>query len=208
MLVKQLKDNLAATAKLLALLLWPLAALAEPPTTMPAARLIQALQAGVHVIYIRHGATNHDQKDTNRVDLNNCDGQRNLSPAGIEELQAIAGRWAQLDIPVANVYSSPYCRCRHTAEQLFGRYQLEPDLQFSISKDAAESQRLGERLKALMLAANTTNGNAVFVGHTSNLRDGLGVWPKPEGVAVVFEKDDSRMVYKGMIKPHEWAALD
>lgn len=92
-------------------------------------------------------------------------------------------------------------RCKDTAELAFGKLNIEMDLQFSISKSEDESRALGNRLRSLMLEADSSNGNTVFVGHTSNLRDGLGIWPKPEGVVVVFEKLNEEIIFKGMITP-------
>ena len=55
-----------------------------------------------------------------------------------------------------------------------------------------------------MLATADTKANTVFVGHTANLRDGLGVWPKPEGVFVIFKKVDGNIIFLGMITPGQW----
>ena len=100
--------------------------------------------------------------------------------------------------------SSPYCRAKETANIVFGKFTIEPKLQFSISKNRQESQSLGEQLKQMMHQASTEKYNAVFVGHTSNLRDGLGVWPKPEGVIAVFQKQQDKLYLRGLIKPNDW----
>ena len=110
----------------------------------------------------------------------------------------------QLGIPIGRVYSSPYCRCKDTARLAFGNFTIENDLQFSISKDQEESDRLGRRLFQMMLQAPAGPENTVFVGHTANLRDGLGIWPKPEGVLVIFERQGSDIKLRGMIHPDQW----
>ncbi len=56
-----------------------------------------------------------------------------------------------------------------------------------------------------MLSSDDQNSNIVFVGHTANLKDGLGIWPKPEGVAVIFKKVNNKINYLGMITPEQWA---
>ena len=43
-----------------------------------------------------------------------------------------------------------------------------------------------------------------IITHTSNIRDALGIWPKPEGAALVIQNRESAMIYRGMIKPYEW----
>ena len=48
-----------------------------------------------------------------------------------------------------------------------------------------------------MLASNDVRTNTVYVGHTANLKDGLGVWPKPEGVMAIFKKQGNKIIFKG-----------
>jgi len=153
---------------------------------------------------MRHGQTDSTQRDTDRYDFNDCQTQRNLSAEGREQVKRIGQAIKRLEIPVGNVSSSPYCRCRDTAKFVFGRFKIEPDLQFSISKAEKESKQLGERLHSMMMNTEVGPKNVVFVGHTANLRDGLGIWPKPEGVMVIFQKQGNKLVHKGMIKPDEW----
>ncbi|MCK4704801.1 MAG: histidine phosphatase family protein [Gammaproteobacteria bacterium] len=186
--------------------LWMPIALAQPVFSeiIPTADLIKALQSGGHVIYMRHGETDHTQKDINRDNLEDCNGQRNLSARGREKTERIGRSIRALKIPVADVSSSPYCRCKDTARLTFGKFHVEKDLYFSISKDEAESARLGKRLYAMMMASDTSSGNIVFVGHTANLKDGLGIWPKPEGALAVFQKEESELIFRGMIRPDEW----
>lgn len=171
---------------------------------LPAPELIKALQAGGYIIYMRHGPTDHSQKDKDRHNLDDCNSQRNLSEQGRELVKRIGRTISSLAIPLGKVSSSPYCRCKDTATLAFGQFHIEPDLSFSISKDKNESQRLGKRLRSMMMNSEAGLNNVVFVGHTSNMKDGLGVWPKPEGVVVVFQKQDNKIVYKGMIKPDQW----
>lgn len=156
---------------------------------------------------MRHGTTDHLQKDSDRHKLEDCNSQRNLSPQGREQVTRTGQAIRSLGISVGDVTSSRYCRCKDTARLAFGKIRFEPDLRFSINKNEQESRHLGERLYTMMLDVDPSQKtNTVFVGHTSNLRDGLGVWPKPEGVIAVFRKEQGRLVYKGMIGPNEWPA--
>lgn len=167
-------------------------------------QLIKALQSGGYIIYMRHGPTVHEQKDRERRQLMDCSKQRNLSPEGRELVKAIGKSIQSLNIPIGKVFSSPYCRCKDTARLVFGDYEVEPDLGFSISKDREESQYLSKRLYDMMMNSPTSGKNTVFVGHTSNLKDGLGIWPKPEGVVVVFQQQENRIVFQGLLKPDDW----
>lgn len=188
---------------------WSTIVLAETVTfeVLPTPDLIKALQSGGHIIYMRHGPTDHSQNDKERGNLEDCSSQRNLSVQGREMVKQIGSIISALDIPLGDVRSSPYCRCKDTARLAFRQFRIEPDLEFSISKDKKESAHLGDRLRTMMMDSEIGPNNVVFVGHTSNLRDGLGIWPKPEGVVVVFQKRRNQIIYKGMIVPDAWPGL-
>ena len=175
-----------------------------PSEILSTSELIKALQSGGHIIYMRHGATDHTQNDKKLRNFENCNTQRNLSTEGREQVKQIGRTIRALGIPLGDVSSSPYCRCKDTAKLVFGQYHVVPDLQFSISKNKEESEQLGERLHTMMMKSNDDSNNVVFVGHTSNLRDGLGVWPKPEGAMAIFKKREHRLIFKGIVKPDEW----
>jgi phosphohistidine phosphatase SixA len=169
-----------------------------------ASELIKALQAGGHIIYMRHGPTEHTQHDSERETFDDCTQQRNLSEAGRTLLAKIHDSMSMKQIPIGEVYSSPYCRAIDTADIVFGKHTVEPMLKFSISKDKFESEQLANWLAVTMRGVKSQKDNIVFVGHTSNLKDGVGVWPKPEGVMVIFKNDAGQLNYEGMIQPEHW----
>lgn len=181
---------------------------ASQKLAMTPSELVKALQQGGYILYIRHGKTQLSQKDSPTADLSDCSKQRNLSEEGIQQTQEMAKQLKQHGIAVKQVWSSPYCRCVDTAKYLFGDFLIEPQLQFSISKNPVESKKLGMALKRMMLELPQDGHNYAFVGHTSNLRDGVGVWPKPEGVMVVFKNQSGKLVYQGMIQPNDWRTLE
>ncbi len=166
--------------------------------------LLASLRDGGNIIYLRHAATEPDGRDSDRSRLDNCSKQRNLSESGRRQAEAIGRGFQHLGIPIGRVYSSPYCRCKETARLAFGDFSIESDLQFSISKNTAESDRLGRRLREMMLQGADDSTNTVFVGHSANLRDGLGVWPKPEGVMVIFKRQGDDLILQGTIHPDHW----
>ena len=182
---------------------------ADISNPQPPNELIKSLQSGGHIIYMRHGKTTRKNKSLNKnlIDLERCETQRNLTPDGLLEVKSIGHTIAALGIPIGKVLSSPYCRTKDTAKAVFGAFEVDENLAFSIAKEADESAKLGQYLHGLMLETQGRAKNAVFVGHTANLKDGLGVWPKPEGVAVIFKAKDNKVIYKGMIKPDEWPNL-
>lgn len=183
--------------------------MAEPNNSQSPKELIESLKSGGYIIYMRHGITTRKDKSRNKrmVDISVCETQRNLTAEGISQVTKIGHIIASQKIPIGQVKSSPYCRTKDTARAVFGDFEVDDLLAFSIGKEEEESEKLGKYLLDSMLATDDDKKNAVYVGHTANLKDGLGVWPKPEGVAVVFKKEGAEIIFKGMIKPNDWLEL-
>ncbi|NRA62186.1 MAG: histidine phosphatase family protein [Psychrobium sp.] len=171
--------------------------------TQPA-QLKKMLQQGGYIVFVRHGQTSHAKADGDIIDLSSCEKQRNLSTKGIVELKNIAKIIRSLKIPIAAVYSSPFCRCKDTAKILFGHYEVKQTLQFSFRKSQLAAKLLARQLKEMMLTAQPQQKNIFFVSHTANLRDSLNIWPKPEGVMVIFKKHQQGLRYIGKISPNQW----
>ncbi len=204
-----MRANHLFSNSLLVLICWfPLLGLAGTVIheIVPLEDRLRLLQEGGHILVMRHGATDHNQRDLDRSLEPDCSRQRDLTDQGREEMRALSQAMTALQIPIGTVYSSPYCRARHTAEEAFGNYQIDPDLQFSISKKSTEAKRLADHLYQRILDTEPGSANNVFVSHTTNIRDGIGIWPKPEGTALIIEKTHSALIYRGMIKPAEWPA--
>ena len=166
--------------------------------------LIESLKGGNHIIYMRHGFTESKSGDVGRVDLTSCEAQRNLSEAGLSQVRRLGASVKSLNIPIGQVKSSPYCRTKATAQAVFGEFEVDEKLRLSLSMSFEESRLLGQYLLESMLASNDVKKNTVYVGHTANLKDGLDIWPEPEGVMVIFKKEGNEVIFKGVINPDDW----
>jgi len=167
--------------------------------------LVQKLQQGGYVIYFRHATSDHNTVDKNHANLKDCTTQRNLSELGRQQARTIGAAISALNIPIGKINSSPYCRCIDTATLAFGKAEVTPELAFSITEDEENTRRLSKNLQRMLATAPAANTNNVIVAHTSNLKKAAGIWPKPEGVAVVFRPlEDQSFVYIGKIGPDEW----
>ena len=91
----------------------------QTATTSNSAELISLLQEGGYILYVRHGTTNHNEKDSLNRNFEICSNQRNLSAAGIKQTNQIGERLRALNIQVEKTWSSPFCRCKDTAENIF-----------------------------------------------------------------------------------------
>jgi phosphohistidine phosphatase SixA len=192
----------------------------RPPTTAERAEqmkaetdeenreLIGLLQQGGYVIYIRHASTDWSQKDVEPYQFYDCSKQRNLDAQGREESVKIGEAFRALDIPVARVLSSPFCRTRDTAELAFGEYEIENDLQHvPVAESPTKEQtilRLWRRMDELLAQVPPEGENVVLVSHSGNLAHRVRISSLPEGLMVIFKPDGrGSSELKGMITPEE-----
>ena len=169
------------------------------------AELIQLLQEGGLVVYMPHGQVHRTQFfSSQNADPMNCGSAPVLSAKSESQMRKVGETIADLQLPINQVFSSPYCQTRDTAKAVFGKYQIDPQLAYSNKGPMGQSSEVGKYLKQAMLETDPAAGNTVFVGHSADLISGLGIWPKPAGVAVVFKKTENHMILLGMIKPDDW----
>ena len=167
--------------------------------------LAARLKRGGMVLYFRHAATDQGQKDQRPIDLADCAKQRNLSEQGRQQSQAIGAAFRALGIPVGHVLSSPFCRTVETSKLAFGRFEKSDTLYFAIGASAADKAKSAAALRKMLSEPPPAGQNRVIVSHTANLKDAAGIWPKPEGVAIVFEprgNDGFRALAR--IAPDDW----
>ncbi len=179
-----------------------------PPDLLDPPALVRALRAGGLVLYMRHGRTDLDTRDTDRSDLSRCERQRQLSDEGRRESRAVGESLRALGIPIGRVRSSPYCRALDTARLAFGRVEIEPALTHNIDADAATARARAAALARLLSTPPEAGVNDVLAGHTGNLMDAADLWPAPEGVTIVFRpRGDGRFEFVARIPAERWAQL-
>ncbi|MGB0683577.1 MAG: histidine phosphatase family protein [Magnetovibrionaceae bacterium] len=149
------------------------------------------LQPGGYVIYLRHAATDHSQKDRSYVFFSDCSTQRNLSALGRQQSGEIGAAFEKADIKVGLVLTSPYCRCAETAEMAFGKAEMHDFLAFSTLSGPEKRASDAEELRQELQTPPVRGTNTVIVSHTGNLREAVKIWPKPEGVMFVFDPESA-----------------
>lgn len=193
---------LAATAVLAG---WAATAAAAAPDLPGLAPVLDELRKGGLVIYMRHAATEHAEASGAVEDLARCATQRNLSAAGRAEALRSGRAIKALGIPIGSVLASPFCRTAGTAQLAFGRYAPEPELRFAMGSDAAETRQLAGALRRMLATPPAGGANTVLVSHSANLFEATGIFPKPEGVAIVFRPlADGRFEPLARILPDDW----
>jgi phosphohistidine phosphatase SixA len=196
----------------LALLLAAIAAAQGTPDRQHALEgkaLVAALQRGGHVIYFRHADTGPAYMEQG-IDLARCDTQRNLNDNGREEAKLIGIAFRRMAIPLGQVRTSEFCRCRETAQLAFGRFEVEP-LLTGISRSPEAASRREQSAKALrkLLGAQPSAGkNDVLVSHGFNLWDAEGFHLGTQGEAAIYRPDGKGgYVLIARIAPRAWAEL-
>jgi len=178
-----------------------------PPNVIDGAELVRALRHGGYVLYFRHGKTDLSTSDSDRTSLANCATQRILSAEGRQQMTDIGQQMRRLGIQVGTVLASPYCRTLDTAKLAWGRVSAEPELVHTVTADAATTQQRAAALSKLLATVPQAGTNSVLSGHTGNLLEATGIWPSPEGVAIVFKPDGrGASSYVATIPPTRWAA--
>ncbi|MBR7799831.1 histidine phosphatase family protein [Undibacterium fentianense] len=165
------------------------------------------LKQGGFVLYLRHGTTDNSRDDAAPItDYANCETQRILNEDGRKLAVRIGVLLKRAKIPIAQVFHSPLCRARETAELAFPHMakQLQSTLSLASSSNftSAEKVPLQRDSRKLILSALPDDTNRVLVSHAPNLFDLIGYFVKPEGTIVVLrviEKD--HIEYVGSIPP-------
>jgi len=180
----------------------------EPATQerLDPVQLVEALQDGGLVVYLRHAETDRSKEDAKVVDFDDCSTQRNLNAAGREQAHTIGQAFRALEIPVDEVVSSEYCRTRETGELAFGRVELEPDLTgFPNRGDPTYEERVTRTRETL--AENVGRGNLVLVAHIKNIEAAAGVSIEEGDLAVFEPLGGTEFRHLGNIPAGAWPQL-
>ncbi|MEX0385988.1 histidine phosphatase family protein [Spiribacter onubensis] len=152
--------------------------------------VFEALREGGHVLLLRH-AIAPGFGDPAGFDVADCTTQRNLSENGREQARDIGERLRDEGLGNAAVYTSYWCRCRDTADEMaLTEAQPHPGLN---SFFQARDQRDGIIADMCGLLGELADGPpAVLVTHQVNIRaiTGQGV-RSGEGVVVRPMEDGS-----------------
>jgi len=202
----------AVIALLLACLLASGAGAAQAPV-LEGNALVEALRAGGYNLYFRHVATDWSQSDDlrQREDWLNCDParMRQLSDAGRADAIAIGDALRRLQIPVAEVLASPYCRTVETARLM----NLGPVAASTAVMNLRAAQYFGGRAaivasaQRLLASIPPGVGNRVIVAHGNVAQAATPAYPA-EGEGLVFKPgDDGNFYLVGRIETSHWPRL-
>jgi phosphohistidine phosphatase SixA len=169
---------------------------------------IEELQRGGLIIYLRHGATDRSQADSDTDNLANCATQRNLNDQGRNEGRRIGAALRALNIPVGQVLSSDYCRAREFSELAFGRFTVEPKLVLPDPLPDADRQLNAAAVRTLLAAPPAPRTVSILVSHQTNMNDAMNINLSVEGEAAVFRPDGrGGTTLIARFVPDEWVTM-
>ena len=176
------------------------------------AALLDQVRQGGFVLYMRHGATDNRRPDAVALDLKDCNTQRVLNDEGRQQSAAVGRAIRAARLPLGEIFHSPLCRARESAELAFperrGELKEEPNLLYTANLSTAEKQPVLATTRRLLSTKVPAGVNRVIVAHAPNMADLIGYFVKPEGTVVVIRPlGDDRFEYVGSIHPTMWAKL-
>ena len=188
-------------------LLWAL-----PAVGQSAPAWLAALQAGGHVIVLRHGATYADQADTNPLDLKDTAHQRQLNDAGRAAAKTMGDALHKMKIPVAKVQTSLFQRAVETGTLLgFGEVSSTADIsEGGLVVSPNENNRRTAAMRTLAATPPPAGTNVVLVSHKPNIMDAFGKdwFDVREGEASLFRPDGKGgYTLVGRVPAADWARL-
>ena len=122
---------------------------------------------GNKIILIRHSIA-PGGGDPEGFNIDDCTTQRNLNQAGIEQSKRIGNLFKDKNIPIDQVLSSQWCRCKDTAKYAFQNFQ-----EFSALNSTFQSpfdQNESKQIKEIINFIKDWNGkgkNLILVTHYS-----------------------------------------
>ena len=151
----------------------------------------EELKKGGFIILIRH-AVAPGIGDPKNFSLDDCTTQRNLSDEGRRQARALGEAFRHRQIPIEEVYSSQWCRCKETAQLAFGTYQELPALN-SFFEYPDLDVRQTEAMVDFLQQRRPHRGNLILVTHQVNITALTDVFPSQGEIIVITMSADTQL---------------
>jgi broad specificity phosphatase PhoE len=166
------------------------------------AELWRTLRSGGHVVLLRHGLTEPGAGDPPGFKLGDCKTERNLNAEGRAQSSRLGEAFRRHEVPIAQVLSSEWCRCRDTAELAFGRYETWPALNNLFGRQenaAAQRSAILERASRFSGA-----GNLILVSHGVTIVQVAGITPTMGEMVVMKPAGAGKLELVGRMRGGPW----
>ena len=157
------------------------------------------LKGGGQVVLMRHALTTPGAGDPEGMRLGDCTTQRTLSAEGRAHAKQVGEAFRARAIPVAQVLSSPWCRCLETARLAFGK---EPQPSPALGNLFGRADPQGRQVAQMrsLVSRKPPGGNLVLVSHGSTILALTGVSPATGEMVVVTPQGDDKFVVAGRLE--------
>jgi phosphohistidine phosphatase SixA len=150
--------------------------------------LLNKLKDGGYNIFFRHAITGSTYNPPGER-VNDCSTQRPLNDIGRMQAKNIGKIFAEKQIPIGKVYSSPICRCKETAKLAFGNFII---VDWLLAHRGKEQTTLSRYLKI----SPEKGKNNIFIGHAITFSEELlgNPWQRvhlDEGEALVIKPESA-----------------
>lgn len=177
---------------------WLLLALLAVPAVRADEALWSLLKGGGQVVLMRHALTTPGVGDPEGMVLADCATQRNLSDEGRAHARQLGDAIRARGVPVAQVVSSPWCRCLETARLAFGQ---EPETSAALSNLFGRGDPQGRQVAQLraLVSRKPAGGNLVLVSHGSTILALTGVSPGTGEMVIVTPQGGGKFTVAGRL---------
>ncbi len=188
-------------------------AAAQTTAGLEGSALVESLRKGGYNIYFRHAATDWSQNDhvSKEGDWTSCDPSkmRQLSEAGRKTAGIVGEAIRALQIPIGQVFASPYCRTVETARNMkLGTVETTTNIMnLRVAEYFGGTSAIAARTHRRLSMLPQAKTNTVLVAHGNVLVTATDVYPQ-EAEAVVFRPEgNGTWTFVARISPQEWARL-
>jgi phosphohistidine phosphatase SixA len=165
--------------------------------------LAEKLRSGDHILLIRHTLA-PGVGDPANYTLADCRTQRNLSQEGRQQAIRLGDWLRKQGVGAADVYSSPWCRCKNTAELMqFGGYKIETTLA-SFFDDMSKAKASTQALQMFVTKTLNAKGNKalILVTHHVNIYEYVGEnIDSGDMVLVKVDRQGKMLTYQRIARP-------
>ena len=150
-------------------------------------QVLEYLKKGNNLIFIRH-AYAPGSGDPDNFDIYDCSTQRNLSKSGRKQSKKIGNFFETNKIPIEQVITSEWCRCKETAQIAFGKFETKNFLNSFFSSKFLKNKKT--QIKDLKKFINNWNSdkNLILVTHYVVIKEVLG-YASSSGEIVISDKN-------------------
>jgi phosphohistidine phosphatase SixA len=184
----------------------------NPGTELRGEALVARLQKGGYVLYMRHAVSTvgSDGALTTVPDWwFKCDVQRNISDAGRLQARKVGGAIRLLNIPIAEIKTSQFCRARDTAHELgLGPIEITEDLNHVVGQRVGFDVNIARYGHLLRVPDQGTNTLLVSHTHGSPKAEERAMGSIGEAEIIAYRPDGKGATEPiGKIAVSEWEVL-